>query len=476
MAKKLKNRGANTGTEQAQQGPEQEIDESNDQGTLSEELTDESGDGGVDSTDSNADEGGANAEGSDSVSEESQFEEGLVGDETDAPNPTRGATAFITPLEELPFLPPVGDEPATPGVGAELQPEQAPGIEVVITSPDLSDIVQVPVKPLTEWSVPELRAELVGKVGEDAAAAWSREQMLTFFETGAYPNKTTRGNWIYDARRTHNTKAWSASEIHDFIDGKLLLDRSVDEHLVWEEAYARYRAPTNWTVEAFRQFVCDGTRPDITASGVLIEDRMRDQKQAHHLTFRELRAAALGDIEVPHEREVVLGHLRKRLGLSENHSEERMLSQLPAMTNEVSMDNTFLQAKLEEYKAAMTRNPATLSEETAGAAQGMLYEAIRKVIKREFNEFVEGWNIILDFVNENYVALFDPYKARRGWSQVALGKQQLALFEDLLSLIIRTREPGNRAEAAKLYNLEIVLRHMPNENERQNLFLYYTAA
>lgn len=601
MAKKKLNRGTNTGTEQAQQGQEQELNESNDQGTLSEELIDEQGSAGTGATDADAGIPQAGAEGSDEAPQVTQLEEGLVGDESDGKafieggavpvlvldeegNPAsaeqvaasglRGETSVIAHLDELPFLPPAGDEPATLGEGAQLtdeeiatavaqlpegtavrdganisdkplsdiipeplqdtaerladitardmldghpetlvseeeqaastaallaqEPQPEPGNEFKPADPeqsaahaarfDIADAIsvqpvidptvggQIGFLPLDKWTVPDLRASLVEKVGADAAAAWSREQMLTFIETGAYPNKTTRGNWIYDARRTHNTKAWNASELSDFIEGKLLLDRSVDESLVWEEAYARYRAPTNWTIEAFRQFVCDNTRPEVTASGVLLEDRMREQKQAHHLTFRELRAAALGEIEVPHTREDVLSHLRKRLGLSDNHSEERMLAQLPGMTNEVSMDNTFLSAKLEEYKAAMTRNPATLSEETAGAAQGMLYDAVRKVIKREYNEFVEGWNIILDFVNENHVALFDPYKARRGWSQVPLGKQQLALFEDLLTLIIRTREPGNRAAAAKLYNLEIVLRHMPNENERQNLFLYYSAS
>lgn len=579
MAKKLKNRGNNTGTEQAQQGQEQDINESDDQGTLSEDLTNESGSDGAGAADANAGADQANSEGSDPAPQDAQLEEGLVGDESDGPAAPqlRGETSGLIHLDELPFLPPAGDEPATLGEGAVLtdeeiataaaqlpegdverdglniserglgeiipqdlrdtaerladitvrdmldgapetpvsdeeqaastatllaqepQPEPDPVFTAadqeqvnaranryadVLLNPDNGERIQPTINPdvggqigflpLDKWTVPDLRASLMSQVGADASSAWSREQMLTFVETGAYPNKTVRGNWIYDARRTHNTAAWSASELSDFIDGKLLLDRSVDENLVWEEAYARYRVPANWTIEAFRQFVCDNTRPEVTASGVLLEDRMREQKQAHHLTFRELRAAALGEIEVPHTREEVLSHLRKRLGLSDNHSEERMLAQLPGMTNEVSMDNTFLSAKLEEYKAAMTRNPGTLSEETAGAAQGMLFDAIRKVIKREYNEFVEGWNIVLDFVNENHVALFDPYKARRGWSQVPLGKQQLALFEDLLTLIIRTREPGNRAAAAKLYNLEIVLRHMPNENERQNLFLYYS--
>ena len=137
------------------------------------------------------------------------------------------------------------------------------------------------------------------------------------------------------------------------------------------------------------------------------------------------------------------------------------------------MYNSILRAKLDEYKTAITKNPGTQTEKTAGDCQTMLYKAIRQVTKRDHNEFVEGWNIILDFVNVNHSALFAPEKARRGWSQVALGKNQLQLFEDLLTLIIHTREPGNRSAMSKTYNLEVVLRHLPEENERQNFFMYY---
>ncbi|MNV68761.1 hypothetical protein D3C71_1616320 [compost metagenome] len=183
----------------------------------------------------------------------------------------------------------------------------------------------------------------------------------------------------------------------------------------------------------------------------------------------------LGEIKTQFTHEQLLSQYRKRLGITESYSEERLLAEMPNQPDEVSMDNSILRAKLDEYKQAITKNPGTQSEETAGACQTMLYKAIRDVTKRPYGEFVEGWNIILDFVNENYSALFDPYKARRGWSQVALGKSQLQLFEDLLTVVIATREPGNRA--AKLsHNLEIVLRHLPNENERQNFFMYYAPA
>jgi len=580
MAKK--NRSVKPAVQGAQSTEqEQQLDEHLDNGDVSE--SDEGTLSGAEDTgavDGNPGVGEAGAEGPDSAAEEPLQEEGLVGDESDAKaflegsrhvgfvelvdeegnpatpemmeaagfKPLRGATPAVATLDEASFM-------------AELAPEgdvvvddkilEQPGIEVTITSPDLSEVVQLPldppdhhykdalleqsnarlerptinpdvvgqigyapekggeedpqvekaveafhelvtndlqeslksgeleqaeeapIKPLNEWTTAALRVYLEGQVGKDPAYAWSRDQMLTWSETGAYPKKTHRGNWIYDARRTHVTKSWSANELMDFIDGNLVLDKNIQEHDVWEEAYRRWKAPVGWTQEAFREYVYGGTQPERTASGVLVDDRMRDQKQVHHLTYRELRAALLGEIKVPHKHEDLVSQLRKRLGLSENHSEQRLLEMLPNTSLEVSMDNTLLRAKLEEYQAAITRNPATMTEATAGACQGMLYKAVRAVIKREYNEFVEGWNIILDFVNEQYANLFTPEKRARGWSQVNLSKQQLQLFEDLLTVLIATREPGNRG-ARNTYNLEIVLRHLPEENERQNLFIYYS--
>lgn len=477
----------------------------------------------------------------------------------------RGGTAPVATLEEMPFLPPAGDEPATAGVGEVLSDEEivtavaqlsegtATREGVTVSDRPLEEIVSSPVLDIAErlaeltvkemfegaddaketpvsedeqaalaepevdpansdplyvaptpepevesfastttepdlkldlveaapaeadyttWSTAALRNTLAPAVGKDQSEAWSRDEMLMYLIKGLYPQKTVRGNWVYDSRRAGRVKSWSASEISDFIDGKLKLDQHVDVSTVWEEAFARYKIPPNWTIEAFVQYVCNGSTPEYSASGLLLNDRYRDAKRVHHLTYREIRGALLGEIETKFTREELMTQYRNRLGIGKSYSTERLLAEMPNQPNEVSMDNSVLRAKLDEYKTGITKNPGTQTEETAGACQSMLYKAIRDVIKRDFNEFVEGWNIILDFVNENYTTLFDPYKARRGWSQVALGKAQLTLFEDLLTVIVATREPGNRAKK-QTYNLEIVLRHLPEENQRQNLFMYY---
>jgi hypothetical protein len=451
------------------------------------------------------------AEGSDAPQAITEQPEGLVGDESDGGVPApeadpemRGLTEFVTPVDEVPVVDvaqvladstvkemfdgadnqpetPVSEEEQAASTTALLEQEPQPEPDAPAALEESVEDEQVALeapadtaadKPYTEYATNSLRVDLLPKVGMDAAEAWSREEMLLYLLKGVYPKKTARGNWIYDSRRGQRVKAWKASEILDFIEEKLVLDQHTDVGLVWEEAYTRYKVPVSWTIEAFREYVCKGSVPEYTANGVLINDRQRDQKQLGHLTFREIRAALLGNITTQFSHEQLMSQYRARLGLSESYSEERLLKEMPTQPDEVSMDNSILRAKLDEYKTAISKNPGTLTEETAGACQGMLYKAVRDVTKREFNEFVEGWNIILDFVNENYAALFDPYKARRGWSQVQLSKPQLTLFEDLLTVMISTREPGNRASKLS-HNLEIVLRHLPEENERQNFFMYY---
>jgi hypothetical protein len=443
----------------------------------------------------------------------------------------RGLTEFVTPVDELPHLPetPVSEEEQAASTATlleqEPQPEpEAPAVDVAqvladrtvkdmfdgadeattpvgaavgvvvaaleesvedeqaaLVAPEPEVVEPVAEAPVVEegtevdyttYTTAQLRMALAPAVGKIPSEAWSREDMLLYLLKGVYPQKTGRNNWIYDARRAHRVKTWTHTEILDFIEGKLKLDPHVVEEEVWEEAYARYKVPASWTIDAFKEYVCNGSVPEYTASGLLVNDRQRDQKKPGHLTFREIRGALLGHIQTKFTHQELLSQYRKRLGISESYSEERLLAEMPNQPDEVSMNNTILRAKLDEYKTAITKNSGTQTEQTAGECQGMLYKAVREVLKREFNEFVEGWNIILDFVNENYTALFAPEKARRGWSQVALGKSQLQLFEDLLTVLIATREPGNRAKK-QTYNLEIVLRHLPEENQRQNLFMYY---
>lgn len=381
------------------------------------------------------------------------------------PQAGRGETPALIGMDEPGWQPPL----VTDGTSEEpLLNAMAAAITVATVISDVKAALDY-----TAWPLADLRAKIKTALGDEPAAAWSREDILLYLQVGAYPAKTQRGNWVYDSRRTALVTAWTADELLDFVEGRLKFDTHFDQGLAWEEAYRRYKAPPAWTHDDFREYVCTGVKPDYTASGLLVNDRQRDNKRPGHLTFKEIRGALLGEIEIKVPREELMAQYRLRMNVGNGFSDDRLLQSLASSPTEVSMDNTFLVAKLEEYKTAMTRNEDTLSEATAGQAQAMLYKAVRALLKREFNEFNEGWNLLLDFVNENYAALFDPYKARRGWSQINLNATQLRFFEDLMSLVIATRDPIGRSNAARAYNLEVVMHHLPEENERQNLQVYY---
>lgn len=397
----------------------------------------------------------------------------------------RGAAGDFIKVDEVGFLPQAG-RGETPGVFAVDEPAFEPPLVIdgasddpVLTAMSAATTAAAKIADVkaaldySAWPIADLRAKIQTALGDEPAVAWSGEDILNYLMFGKYPEKTQRGNWVYDARRGAVVTDWTADELLDFIEERLKFDAHFDQSLAWEEAYRRYKAPPAWTHADFREYVCTGVKPEYTESGLLVNDRQRDNKRPAHLTFKEIRGALLGEIEIKVPREELMAQYRLRMNVGNGFSDERLLQSLPSSPTEVSMDNTFLVAKLEEYKTGMTRNDENLSEATAGQCQAMLYKAIRALLKRDYNEFNEGWNLLLDFVNENYAALFDPYKARRGWSQVNLNVSQLRFFEDLLSLVIATRSPIGRAQAARAYNLEVVMHHLPEENERQNLQTYY---
>lgn len=320
-----------------------------------------------------------------------------------------------------------------------------------------------------------LRAEVRESVSDDRARAWSREQLLTFLETGVQPDKTLRGNWPHDERRAAGVVTWTASELLDWLEGKILTPGNISPDEIWDEVYLRNKINGTWPLEVAKDFILHGTVPKSTVDGILVNDRFRDIKSVGQWTYKELRAAIKGEITSQHKRSVLLSELRKRLGVSEAYGEKLLLKTLESDKLESTMQNTLLTAKLSEYRTTMSKGGRHLTEDTAGAAQTMFYKTIRQVMGREYVEFHEGWIIILDFINEHYNTLFNPGVARRGWGRMNLAPQARSTFEDLLTLMIHTRSPINRVGEAKMYNLEQILRHVASEKERQNIVTFYTA-
>lgn len=409
----------------------------------------------------------------------------------------RGQTTFVTPVDEAPGtevtvqitdlsevveLPvePAVETPAedqTPPEGDE-QPE--PDVEEDHVAPEEEEEPQPDeeedASPVDPTSLEGLRASLVGVLPADALVAWDRDTLLTYIETKAQPTKTARGSWPIDLRRGQSMINWTGAELADWVDGLINTPKGMDEELIYDEIYKRYRLPNNWTHEAVKLFVQTGEHPAVTEHGVLLEDRMRERKTASQWTHLELRSALLDQIETDIPKEELVVSLKARLGLSSEFSGQRILETLAETPTEASMDNILLKSKLDEYKEVMSKYGKNLTDSTAGKAQVMLYKAIRQVMARDSVGFTEGWNILLDFVNTNYTVLFLPEIARRGYNQLGISKSAALTFEDLMSLLIHTRVPGTRQREAKIYKLDNILRYVPNEEERQNVILYYADA
>jgi hypothetical protein len=382
---------------------------------------------------------------------------GLPPQEAEVVQPTPEVDAPVAELTE--------PEPETP------EPESTAPAVVETPEPE----PEAPLEEAVEDAAPErnLRLELAHVLPAQALKAWPEKHLVLFEKTGAWPEKTRRGNWLEDIRRQANLKDWQTSELEDWLDGKIATPRGVDSDLIVDEIFRRWRLPGNWTLDAVRAFIATGEKPGYTKDGVLIEDRTRDTAPISHWTYLELRAALLGQIEVRHERKDVVAQFRTRLGLRDSYSEEKLLADLDKSQTEVNMDMVVLKHKLEEYKTAMTQHGPHLTEATAAKAQLMLYKVIRDVMKQDPATFAEGWLIILNWINVEYNTLFNMGRAYYGWSKISLSKPALTSFEELLGLMIDTRTPAARMAGTGFRNVETILRHIPSEEERQNIIQFY---
>lgn len=423
-------------------------------------------------------------------------DEGLVGDESDdlifAGDDDSGNEGPAEPLpddgddqgsEELPVDElPKEDEAdggaetptdALPEPIVEPEPVAAVVPEVAAVEPEAQPEPEPEPEVVTDPKEQELRSRLAKKLPAGAAQAWTVAALHLYEKTGAWAPQTKNGNWVEDMRRGKNMKEWSSTELLDWAAGAIKTPRGVEDETIHNELFLRYRLPGNWTDKAAVEYVVNGVKPAYTSKGVLIEDRTRDNTSVNHWTYLELRSALLNEISSPHTVEELVDALRHRLNLNQSYSQEKLLESLADTPTEVSMDNAMLKAKLDEYKSGMTKNGANLTAASAGLHQMMLNKAIRQVLKRDIVGFMEGWQILLNWVNTEYATLFFPEKARFGWSHLTLAKAPLAVFEDLLTLLITTRDPIGRKEAAAIFPMTTMLRHIPDEAERQNLVQFY---
>lgn len=339
------------------------------------------------------------------------------------------------------------------------------------SEPEAEEVVE-PEKP----AVVSQRKRLEGKLEADALAAFDAAGLTLFEEKRVMPNKTTHLEWPVDIRRNKNMTTWTDGALLDWANGEIKTPAAVSAEALWDELYRRYRLPGNWTEASAVEYLNSGKKPEATARGVLLEDRTRAASPLNHWTFKEIKAALLGEIDtLSHSKEDLVKVLRQRLGLSSATSQEKLLDSLNETTDEVTMDNTILEAKLNEYKQAMISKGANLSAASAGEAQVSLYDVIRKVMARDPQSFHEGWLKLLNFVNAEYNTLFTPIRARKGWNQMKLSVSAGRTFEFLMTLLIDTRHPATRVQDARQYNIERMLQNV-TEQDRQNVIGFYYSA
>lgn len=324
----------------------------------------------------------------------------------------------------------------------------------------------------TEKSTSALRAKYADHLPVDALAAWDYETLYLYDTKRAMPMKTARGEWPVDVRRNRNLKTWSTGALLDWMEGKIAVTGGIDEDVIFAEIYRRNGLPGNWTHEDAVKFILEGVKPDYTVNGVLVNDRSRSAKPLEHWTHLELRSALLDEIESKFSKDDLVVSLRKRLGLNDTYSVNRLMQTLAEASTEANMDNTLLKSKLQEFLDTMSKGQH-LTDGTAGKAHKMMWDTIRGVMQRDYAEFHEGWCILLDFINENYNKVFFPERARKGWAQIALSKGALATYEDLLTLMIATRDPATRMREAKPFILAQILRYVSSESERNNVVHFY---
>lgn len=381
--------------------------------------------------------------------------------------PDEQGTAGDAPIEPAP-------EPVTEPVvtGTEPDPEPAPFVEE--SNEDIAGVEEPEPTPEPTPVVLPIRQRLIGQMESDALAALDNKALILFEEKRMMPTKTSHNEWPVDLRRTKDMNTWTDGALVDWLNGEIKTPRNVLAETLTDELFRRYKLPSNWTLESAATFIKTGVKPAYTTSGVLVEDRARDTTPLNHWAFKDIKAGLLGEIDTgDNSKDDLVKALRKRLGLSNATSQEKILESLTSDTDEATMDDTILDAKLNEYKAAMTPKGKVLSAVSAGEAQSVLWGIISSVLKRDPQTFHEGWVKLLNFVNSEYATLFTPERARKGWAQIKLPKTVLATFEDVLTLLIMTRHGATRMQDAKQHKIEHMLRYA-TEAERMNVVNFYT--
>lgn len=298
---------------------------------------------------------------------------------------------------------------------------------------------------------------------------WTDAECKAYLDKDILPAKTTQDNWVNDVNRESNLKEWDQSEIIDFVNGEIKVSSKRAAELVWGEIYLRYKLPGNLTIKEAKQYILNNKPIEYTDNGVLVKDDIRESLWLDQWTYKEVRAALLGNIKTKKTHDELVQALRENLDVSDEFSEELLTRNLEKEKFS-KMSNMIFESKLEEYKRGRT---APTNGRKVGDANAMLLRQVRKLIGKPYPEFKEGWNALTSFVKREENTLFHDRVRYEHWDQVPLSGKDLDAITDLLTLLVLSVDPVNRQKGLGDEMIFDLVRNLGTQEEIEKIVTYY---
>lgn len=182
-------------------------------------------------------------------------------------------------------------------------------------------------RDLSQWSMAELYAlannELMTQYasGDDVfyralrtkallehrdALKWGEEDLYDWLMYEKTPARSPGGHFINDPDRwVKDAALWDDSELSDLGAGYFgELERN--HYYILDEACERFGLPIGITWDEYCAYIQRKVEPELTSTGVLMNDRRRALKDLDEWTEAELKAYALGEIEVDSKDQALL--------------------------------------------------------------------------------------------------------------------------------------------------------------------------
>jgi hypothetical protein len=377
----------------------------------------------------------------------------------------------------------------------EPENETAAAADIIVEAPiEKKEVIS---KPLAEWSLEEVKAFVKGEASKTGAVTekevvehggsfvkaidpkwekWGFKDVFKWLKFDQLPDITSGGHHKLDPNRTVKTaNEWTEDELVDFLKGELKATRIAQAEDLADMVRVKWRITKPWSDAEVKAFVLLNETPLLTENGYWKNDILRETKPAKYWTTNELKAFASGEIGSTNlaTEEQLWNAIRLRSNLTENTSIERLQQSLAEYKEEeLAMSLTFIRYNLDRYNVTMGKG-VQVDETTAAAAQGLFYNTVNRVLRLPGQEFVDGFTMILDFVNLHRNTMFDERHSYRGVSMMTTSDRDRRNHEQLLNLIIKTSNPETRYGEAKNTNFLAALNEISDEEVRQRILSYY---